>query len=47
MKNTFSKDEFLNQVRKIYQFNLNKSSTTISEESTSEANADGSGRLQN
>jgi hypothetical protein len=47
MKNTFSKDEFLNQVQKIYQFNLNKSSTTISKESTSEANADGSGRLQN
>lgn len=46
MKNVFSKKEFLDQVQQIYHFNFNKGSTTIPNGSTSEANADGSGRLQ-
>lgn len=46
MKNTFSKDEFLEHIAKIYQFNFNKGSSTISKGSTSQANGDGSGMLQ-
>lgn len=42
MKNTLPKDIFLNKVSQIYNHVI-KSSTTISKESTSEANADGSG----
>jgi hypothetical protein len=45
MKNKFSLDLFLDKVEKIYNLHCNKSSTTISEESTSQANGDGSGEL--
>ena len=44
MKNHFSLDTFLNHIDKIYMNHIyNKSSTTISKESTSQANGDGSG----
>lgn len=46
MKNTYTKDEFLNHIIRIFNHQINKSSSTISQESTSEANADGSGTLQ-
>ena len=46
MKNKFSTEEFLNKIKIIYH-NYIKSSTTISKESTSEANADGKGELLN
>lgn len=45
MKNKFSIDLFLDKVKKIYNLHCNKSSTTISKESTSQANGDGSGEL--
>lgn len=44
MKSNLMKNDFLNHVSKIYNFSI-KGSTTISKESTSEANADGSGEL--
>lgn len=44
MKNKFSQKDFLNRVSAIYH-NYIKSSTTISKESTSEANADGNREL--
>lgn len=43
MKNTYSMEEFLEHIQKIYNFSFNKSSSTISKESTSQANGDGSG----
>lgn len=45
MKNKYSLCDFLNRVEKIYNLHCNKSSTTISKESTSEVNADGSAEL--
>lgn len=45
MKNKYPLDLFLSQVEKIYNLHCNKSSTTISKESTSQANGDGSGEL--
>lgn len=42
MKNILSKEDFLNHISKIYQFN-SKSSTTIPKGSTSKANVDGNG----
>lgn len=45
MKNKYSLKDFLSRVEKIYNLHCNKSSTTISKESTSEANADGSAEL--
>ena len=47
MKNKFSLDLFLDKVEKIYKLHHNESSTTISKESTSQANGDGSGELLN
>ena len=44
MKNKFSKKDFIDKIKAIYN-NYIKSSTTISKESTSEANADGNGEL--
>lgn len=44
MKNKFSKDQFLNKVEQIYN-NLIKSSTTISKESTLQADGNGNGEL--
>ena len=44
MKNKFSKEDFINKIKLIYN-NYIKSSTTISKESTSEANVDGKGEL--
>ena len=41
MKNTLSKDIFLNKVSQIYNHSI-KSSTTIPKGSTSQANGDGS-----
>lgn len=46
MKLTYSVKDFLNKVKDIYDFSI-KRSTTISKESTSEANADGKGELLN
>lgn len=45
MKHTQQKDDFLKQVERIYNFSINKGSTTISKESTSQANGDGNGEL--
>ena len=45
MKNKYDLHTFLDKVKKIYLNFHNKSSTTISKESTSEANADGNGEL--
>ena len=45
MKNKFDLDLFLDKIIKIYNRFHNKSSTTISKESTSQANGDGSGEL--
>lgn len=44
MKNKFSEDMFLSKIKQIYH-NLIKSSTTISKESTSQANGDGNGEF--
>ena len=44
MKSNFTKEDFLNHISKIYKHSI-CSSTTISKESTSEANADGNGEL--
>ena len=44
MKNKFSKFEFLSRIEKIYN-NIIKSSTTISKESTLQANGNGNGEL--
>ena len=46
MKSNFTKESFLYHISKIYNFSI-KSSTTISKESTSEANADGNGEFLN
>lgn len=46
MKNKFSKAQFLLKVEQIYNKSI-KSSTTISKESTSQANGDGKGELLN
>lgn len=43
MKHTFDKTIFLDQVKKIFLYQLEQSSTTISKESTSQANGDGKG----
>lgn len=43
MKLDYSKKDFLEQVAKIYKYQIIQGSTTISQESTSEANADGNG----
>lgn len=45
MKNKYSLNVFLDKINKIYTNFHNQSSTTISEESTSQANGDGSGEL--
>lgn len=45
MKNKFTQKEFLDKVSKIYNLHYDESSTTISKESTSEVNADGSAEL--
>ena len=45
MKNKFSLDLFLNKVEKIYKLHHNESSTTISKESTLQADGSGSGEL--
>lgn len=49
MKNTLETKDFLDHIERIYTFQKNKkeSSSTISKESTSEVNADGSGTLLN
>lgn len=47
MKNKFDKDLFLQKIEQIYHNFHNESSTTISKESTSEANADGNGEFLN
>lgn len=44
MKNKFSKEDFINKVKSIYN-NYIKSSTTISKESTLQANGNGNGEL--
>ena len=44
MKNKFSKEDFLNKVESIYNYYI-KSSTTISKESTLQANGSGNGEL--
>lgn len=44
MKSNFTKEDFLNHISKIYKHSI-RSSTTISRESTSEANADGNKEL--
>ncbi len=44
MKHTLQKEDFLRQIEKIYNFSVNKGSTTIPQGSTSEANADGNGK---
>lgn len=44
MKNKFSKESFLSKIKQIYH-NLIKSSTTISKESTLQANGNGNGEL--
>lgn len=44
MKSDFTKNDFLNHISKIYNFSI-KSSTTISKESTLQANGDGNGEL--
>lgn len=46
MKNTYSVEQFLSHVRKIYNFSFDESSTTIPQGSTSQANGDGSGTPQ-
>lgn len=43
MKSDFSYNEFRERVSKIYNYFVKEGSTTISQESTSEANADGNG----
>ena len=45
MKNKFSLEVFLDKVEKIHNLHHSESSTTISKESTSQANGDGSGEL--
>lgn len=47
MKNKYDLNTFLNKIRNIYNNFYNKSSTTISKESTSEAIADGNGESLN
>jgi hypothetical protein len=44
MKNKFSKEDFINKVKSIYD-NYIKSSTTISKESTLQAIGNGNGEL--
>lgn len=44
MKSDFTKNDFLNHISKIYKYSIS-SSTTISKESTSQANGDGNGEL--
>ena len=44
MKNKFSEKEFINKINQIYN-NYIKSSTTISKESTLQANGNGNGEL--
>lgn len=46
MKHTLQEDEFIQQVSKIYNFCINKGSTTIPNGSTSQANGDGNGELR-
>ncbi len=43
MKLDYSAQDFLDHISKIYHFNKVKGSTTISKESTSQANGDGNG----
>jgi hypothetical protein len=43
MKHMFSQDLFLKQVDKIFMYQLKQSSTTISKESTLQANGSGNG----
>lgn len=43
MKGTLQKREFLSHVGKIYNFLINKGSTTIPKGSTPQANGDGNG----
>lgn len=43
MKHTQQKEDFLKQVEKIYNFSINKGSTTIPKGSTSQANGGGNG----
>lgn len=43
MKHTLQKEDFLKQVEKVYNFCINKGSTTIPKGSTSQANGDGNG----
>lgn len=45
MKNKYPLDLFLEKIEKIYNLHCNKSSTTISKESTPQANGGGSGEL--
>lgn len=47
MKNSYTKDEFLNKIKDIYLFSIIGNSTTIPKGSTSEANADGSAEHPN
>ena len=42
MKSNYTSDDFLTHISKIYHYNV-KGSTTISKESTSQANGDGNG----
>ena len=44
MKHTLQKEDFLRQIEKIYNFSINKGSTTIPKGSTPEANAGGNGK---
>lgn len=45
MKGTLQKEEFLFHIEKIHNFLINKGSTTILKESTSQADGDGNGEL--
>ena len=45
MKGTLQKEEFLTHVEKVYNFLINKGSTTIPKGSTSQTNGDGNGEL--
>lgn len=45
MKMSLSHNTFIFQINKIYNYLVNKGSTTISKESTSQANGDGNGEL--
>lgn len=46
MKHTLQKEDFLSQIEKIYNFCINKGSTTIPKGSTPQANGGGNGELQ-